>query len=82
VRYAGGLAAQQDITRIHVEHTGMRAELVALAGEWRQSQSRLNALLAQPLETALAAPATLKSLPEPAKLNFNAFAARGAQGDG
>jgi outer membrane protein TolC len=26
VRYAGGLAAQQDITRIHVEHTGMRGE--------------------------------------------------------
>jgi cobalt-zinc-cadmium efflux system outer membrane protein len=76
VRYAGGLAAQQDITRIHVEHTGMRAELVALAGEWRQSQSRLNALLAQPLETALAAPATLKSLPEPAKLNFNALSER------
>ncbi len=76
VRYAGGLAAQQDITRIHVEHTGMRAELVALAGEWRQSQSRLNALLAQHLETALAAPTTLKALPEPAKLNFNALSER------
>lgn len=76
VRYAGGLAAQQDITRIHVEHTGMRAELVALAAEWRQSQSRLNALLAQPLETPLAAPTTLKPLPEPAKLNFNALSER------
>ena len=76
VRYAGGLAAQQDITRIHVEHTGMRAELVALAGEWRQSQSRLNALLAQPLDTPLAAPSALKALPEPAKLNFNALSER------
>lgn len=76
VRYAGGLAAQQDITRIHVEHTGMRAELVALAGEWRQSQNRLNALLAQPLDTPLAAPASLKALPEPAKLNVNALAER------
>jgi outer membrane protein TolC len=76
VRYAGGLAAQQEITRIHVEHTGMRAELVTLAAEWRQSQSRLNALLAQPLETPLAAPTTLKPLPEPAKLNFNALSER------
>ena len=76
VRYAGGLAAQQDITRIHVEHTGMRAELVALAAEWRQSQSRLNALLAQPYDAPLAAPATLKLLPEPAKLNFNTLSER------
>ena len=73
VRYAGGLAAQQDITRIHVEHTGMRAELVALAGEWRQSQSRLNALLARPLDAPLAAPVALRELPEPSKLNFNAL---------
>lgn len=76
VRYAGGLAAQQDVTRIHVEQTGMRAELVALAAEWRKSQSRLNALLAQPLEAPLAAPITLKPLPEPAKLNFNALSER------
>jgi outer membrane protein TolC len=54
----------------------MRAELVALAAEWRQSQSRLNALLAQPLETPLAAPTTLKPLPEPAKLNFNTLSER------
>lgn len=73
VRYAGGLAAQQDITRIHVEHTGMRAELVALAGEWLQSQSRLNALLARPLDAPLAAPVALRELPELSKLNFNAL---------
>ena len=76
VRYAGGLAAQQDITRVHVEHTGMRAELVALAGEWRQSQSRLNTLLARPYDAPLAAPVALKSLPDPEKLNFNALSER------
>ena len=76
VRYAGGLAAQQDITRIHVEHTGMRAELVALAGEWRQTQSRLNALLARPLDAALAEPIALKALPEPATLDFSALSER------
>jgi len=71
VRYATGLAAQQDITRIHVEHTAMRAELVALAGEWRQSQTRLNALLGRPLQSELAAPATLPPLPAPDHLDFN-----------
>lgn len=76
VRYAGGLAAQQDITRIHVEHTGMRAELAALAGEWRQSQSRMNALLARPPDAPLAAPTNLRPLPEPAKLNVNALSER------
>jgi outer membrane protein TolC len=76
VRYAGGLAAQQDITRIQVEHTGMRAELVALAAEWRQTQSRLNALLARPLDAPLAAPVALRALPEAAKLDFKALSER------
>ena len=71
VRYATGLAAQQDITRIHVEHTAMRAELVALAGEWRQSQTRLNALLGRPLQSELAAPAALPTLPASERLDFN-----------
>lgn len=76
VRYANGLAAQQDITRIHVEHTGMRAELVALSGEWRQTQMRLNALLARPLDAPLAAPETLRPLPDRTQLTFPALADR------
>ena len=76
VRYAGGLAAQQDITRIHVEHTGMRTELVSLAGEWRQSQSRLNALLARASNAPLAAPAALRPLPDPSKLEFEVLSER------
>ena len=76
VRYAGGLAAQQDITRIHVEHTGMRGELLALAGEWRQSTTRLNTLLARAADAPLAAPTALRALPEPAKLDFAALAER------
>ena len=70
VRYAGGLAAQQDITRIHVEHTGMRAELVALGAEWRQTQTRLNTLLARPANASLAAPLALRPVPAAAKLDF------------
>ena len=76
VRYAGGLAAQQDITRIHVEHTGMRAELVALGAEWRQTQTRLNQLLARPADAPLAAPLTLRPLPEAAKLDFAVLSER------
>jgi outer membrane protein TolC len=76
VRYAGGLAAQQDITRIHVEHTGMRGELMALAGEWRQTQARLNTLLARPADAPLAAPAGLRPLPEPSRLDFAALSER------
>lgn len=76
VRYAGGLASQQDITRIHVEHTGMRVELAALAGEWRQSQTRMNALLARPLDAPLAVPDSLRHLPDPAKLSIAALSDR------
>lgn len=76
VRYAGGLAAQQDITRIHVEHTGMRAELVALGAEWRQTQTRLNQLLARAVDAPLAAPLALDPLPEAAKLDFAVLSER------
>ena len=76
VRYAGGLAAQQDITRIHVEHTGMRTELVSLAGELRATQSRMNALLARPSDAPMAPPTTLRPLPEPSKLEFATLADR------
>jgi len=70
VRYATGLTAQQDITRIHVEHTAMRGELVALANEWRQTQTRLNQLLGRPANAALAVPEGLRAVPAPAQLEF------------
>lgn len=76
VRYAGGLAAQQDITRIHVEHTGMRAELVALAGEWRQTEVRLNTLLGRAASAPLAPPLAMRPLPERARLDFAALSER------
>jgi outer membrane protein TolC len=76
VRYAGGLASQQDITRIHVEHTGMRTELVGLAGELRATQSRLNGLLARQPDAPLALPITLRSLPDPSTLDFTTLSDR------
>lgn len=76
VRYATGLSAQQDITRIHVEHTAMRGELVALANEWRQTQSRLNLLLGRPADAALAVPQGLRAVPAPSQLQFAALSDR------
>lgn len=76
VRYAGGLSAQQDITRIHVEHTAMRGDLVALANDWRQTQTRLNLLLGRPADAALAAPEGLRSLPAPSQLEFSVLSER------
>ncbi len=75
-RYAGGLVAQQDITRLHVEHTAMRAELLAMDAEWRQTQTRLNTLLARTPQLPLAAPEQLPPLPEPAKLDATVLAER------
>ncbi len=76
VRYATGLTAQQDITRIHVEHTAMRGELVALANEWRQTQTRLNLLLGRPANAALAVPEGLRAVPAPSQLEFAGLADR------
>ncbi|MCK6405780.1 MAG: TolC family protein [Rhodocyclaceae bacterium] len=73
VRYAGGLAAQQDVIRAQVEQTNMRNELITLETERRQLQARINALLARPANAPLAAPTLLRSLPPPAKLDFLAL---------
>ncbi|HJW23419.1 MAG TPA: TolC family protein [Rhodocyclaceae bacterium] len=76
VRYAGGLAAQQDVIRAQVEQTSMRTELVALETEHHHVSARLNALLARPPSSPLATPAGLRPLPAPAKLDYAALAER------
>ena len=53
-RYAGGLAAQQDVIRAQVEQTNMRSELLNIDSELRQANARLNALLARPPSAPLA----------------------------
>ena len=69
-RYAGGLAAQQDVIRAQVEQTVMRNELVMIESERLQVDARLNALLARPAQAALAAPERLRPLPLPAQLDY------------
>ena len=76
VRYAGGLAAQQDVIRVQLEQTGMKSELLALENERRQWQARLNALLARPSASPLAVPERLRTLPAPAQLDPRALEER------
>ncbi len=65
LRYAGGLAAQQDVIRSQVEQTAMQSELLAIEGEARQADARLNALLARPGAAPLAAAETPPAPPAP-----------------
>ena len=76
VRYAGGLAMQQDVIRAQLEQTAMQTELVALQSESRQADARLNALLARTTNAPLAAPERLRPLPLAAKLNADTLMAR------
>ena len=75
-RYAGGLAAQQDVIRAQVEQSNMRNELIALENEQRMARARLNAVLARPATAALAAPEQLRPLPAAARLQYGALEER------
>lgn len=75
-RYAGGLAAQQDVIRAQVEQTNMRNELVALESERRQVNARLNTLLARPASAALAAPEKPRAVPAAPQLDYAKLEAR------
>lgn len=81
VRYAGGLAMQQDAIRAQVEQTAMQTELVALDGELRQADARLNALLARPSDAPLATPERLPEVPVAANLQAEVLMARAHQGN-
>ena len=63
VRYANGLAAQQDAIRAQVERSMLDAELVGMETELRQLTGFINAMLARPADAALAAPEQLRPLP-------------------
>jgi len=63
VRYAGGLAAQQDAIRAQVERSTMDTELVGMETEYRQLSAFINAMLARSGNAPLAAPSALRPLP-------------------
>ena len=75
-RYAGGLAAQQDVIRAQIEQTSILNELVALESESRQVNARLNALLARPAAAPLADPDQPGTLPAAARLEPATLEAR------
>ena len=56
VRYASGLAAQQDVIRVQLEQTAMLSELIGLESERHQLQGKLNALVGRPSGEMLATP--------------------------
>ncbi len=68
VRYANGLAAQQDAVRAQVEQTAIKTGLVALNNTKRQVEARLNALLSRPANAPFSAPQHLRSIPATASL--------------
>jgi outer membrane protein TolC len=69
-RYAGGLAAQQDVIRAQVEQTSMRNELIALQTERHHMHTRMNVLLARPANAPLSEPEKLRPIPAPTKLDY------------
>jgi outer membrane protein TolC len=75
-RYAGGLVPQQDTLRAQTEQTAIQAELIGLQTELRTNQSRMNALLARPIQAPLAEPLRLRALPAPEALDFAALEQR------
>ena len=76
VRYAGGLAMQQDVIRAQVEQTSMRNDLAMLENDRNMLQARINMLLARPIKAPLASPEALRPIPAPAKLDFAALEER------
>lgn len=76
VRYASGLAAQQDAIRAQLEQTAMRAELIALDSEQRQARARLNALLGREPAAPLVEPEPLRGLPDAEAVDAEALRRR------
>jgi outer membrane protein TolC len=76
VRYAGGLAMQQDAIRAQLEQTALQTELVALQSESHQVDARLNTLLARAANAPLAVPERLRPVPMAARLDADTLMAR------
>ncbi|MBS3935293.1 MAG: TolC family protein, partial [Sulfuritalea sp.] len=75
-RYAGGLAAQQDVIRAQTERTALSAELAMLEGESQQSSARMRSLMGGLAGATLRPPERLRNLPPLAQLDAAALEAR------
>lgn len=63
VRYALGMAAQQDAIRAQVEQTNMQRERIERLAAKREAMAMLNAVLGRPTDALLAAPEAAPMLP-------------------
>jgi outer membrane protein TolC len=70
VRYAGGLAPQQDALRAQVERTSMTSEIAMLDADLAATRARINGLLARASDAPLAEPRGDGALPPPAKFDL------------
>jgi len=70
VRYAGGLAPQQDAIRAQVERTTMRTDIAMLEADISSTRARLNGLLARTSDAPLAEPLGEGVLPSLAKVDL------------
>ncbi|CAK0757563.1 outer membrane protein, heavy metal efflux system [Gammaproteobacteria bacterium] len=73
VRYANGLATQQDVIRAELEQTSMHNELIEIETERHHLHIRMNTLLARPVSAPLAEPKKLRPLPSSAQLDYAAL---------
>ncbi|MGE0270249.1 MAG: TolC family protein [Alphaproteobacteria bacterium] len=78
-RYAQGQGNQADAIRAEVERSRLDLDVVALERARRTAQGRLNALLARPPGSSLAAPSALQPLPSDGELGVTALLARARQ---
>lgn len=69
LRYAHGLAPQQDVIRAQLEQTAMRNELILLENDAAMLRLKINTLLGRDLDATLPAPEALPALPAAVKLD-------------
>ncbi len=76
VRYAGGLAPQQDALRAQVERTSMMSEIALLEADLAATRARINGLLARASDAPLAEPRGDGALPPLARVDLAALRER------
>lgn len=76
VRYAAGLAPQQDVIRAQLEQSALRGRQIDLDAARTQWQARLNALAGRPIAAPLAPPAALRPLPRMEQLDLASLESR------
>src|SRR6266481_2013098 len=79
-RYAQGRGSQLEVYKAEVEITRLATEIVRLETRRRSAATRLNALLARPIDAPLARPVKLRALPSAAALAPDALMQRARAG--